>query len=74
MHGVVRNVGVMWNSVPRCGLMRIMMRCEMWCNVKCRFRDGAIEMQNVEYGVVWNVVSWYVECCIMQDVESYDVI
>ena len=27
----------------------------------------------VEYGVVWNVVSWYVECCIMQDAESYDV-
>ena len=52
-----------------------MMRCEMWCNVKCcRFRDGAIEMQNVEYGVVWNVVSWYVECCIMKDVESYDAI
>ena len=24
-------------------------------------------MCDVEYGVVWNVVSWYVECCIMQN-------
>ena len=23
--------------------------------------------------VVWNAISWYVECCIMQDVESYYV-
>ena len=30
-------------------------------------------MCDVEYGVVWNVVSWYVECCIMRNVESYDV-
>ena len=30
-------------------------------------------MCDVKYDVVWNVVSWYVECCIMQDVESYDV-
>ena len=30
-------------------------------------------MCNVECGVVWIVVSWGVECCIMQDVESYDV-
>ena len=28
-------------------------------------------MCDVEYGVVWNVLSWYVECCIMQNVESY---
>jgi len=38
---------------------------------------GVIETQNVwrdeKYGVVWNVVSWYVNCCIMQDVECYDV-
>ena len=34
--------------------------------MKCKTCD-------MEYGVVWNIVSWYVECCIMQDVESYDV-
>ena len=28
-------------------------------------------MCNVKYGVMWNVLSWYVECCIMQNVESY---
>ena len=26
------------------------------------------KMCDVEYGVVWTVVSWYVECYIMQDV------
>ena len=45
----------------------------------CNFRHGVmwnvIEMQmcDVKYGVEWNVVCWYVQCCIMQDVESYDV-
>ena len=24
--------------------------------------------------MVWNVVSWFVECCTMQDVESYDMV
>ena len=64
-------------------LMWIMVRCEMWCDVSvcemwcdvqcCNFRHGVIEMRDVEYGVVWNVVSWYVACCLMQNVESYDV-
>ena len=31
--------------------------------LKCKIYD-------VEYGVVWTVVSWYVVCYIMQDVES----
>ena len=31
------------------------------------------KMCEVEYGVVWHVVSWYVECCIIEDVEIYDV-
>ena len=74
------NVGVLWNGVPRCGgdLMWIMVRCEMWCDVECcNFRHGVMWNANtqcdIEYGVVWTVVSWYVECYIMQDVESYDV-
>ena len=77
--GVRWNVGVMWNGVLRLvwwsDLVWIMVRCEMWCDVKCcNFRHGATEMQNVRCGI-WcgvelNVVSWYVKCCIMQDVES----
>ena len=64
----------------------IMVRCEMWCDVSvcemwcdvecCNFRHLWCEMQKVcyvEYGVVWNVVFWYVECCIMEDVQNYDV-
>ena len=55
-----------------------MVRCEMWCDVECcNFRHGVMWNANtqcdIEYGVVWTVVSWYVECYIMQDVESYDV-
>ena len=50
------------------------MKCDVEC---CSFRHGVmwnvIEMCDVEYGIVQNVVSWYVECCIMQDVESYNV-
>ena len=50
------------------------MKCDVEC---CSFRPGVmwnvIEMCDVEYGIVQNVVSWYVECCIMQDVESYNV-
>ena len=30
-------------------------------------------MRDVEYGVVWNVVSWYEECCIMQVWQRCDV-
>ena len=71
------------NGVPRCGdLMWIMVRSEMWCVMSvCEMsvvRCGMLQFQtwcdwnakqvcDVEYGVVWNVVSWYVECCIMQD-------
>ena len=48
---------------------------EMWCDGECcTIRHGATEMQNARCEMtVWNVVSWYVECCTMQDVESYDV-
>ena len=61
---------LMWNVVW-CQCMWNVVR---WENVaisdimrlKCKMCD-------VEYGVVWNVVSWYVERCIMQDVESYNV-
>ena len=49
----------MWNVA-----ISDMVRCGMWLKYK---------MRDVEYGVLWNVVSWYMECCIMQDVESYDV-
>ena len=31
------------------------------------------KMCDVEHGVLWNAVSWYVECCTMQDLESHDV-
>ena len=57
-----------------------MVRCEMWCDVKCGAMWNVVisdmvrlkcKMCDVEYGVVWNVVSRHVECCIMQDVESY---
>ena len=37
------NVGVMWNGEPRCDLMWIMVRCEMWCDVYVKY--GA--MRNV---------------------------
>ena len=79
-------MGVMWNGEPRCGGV---IRCELWCDVKCGVVGISVcemwcnvgvckvrlkcKMCDVEYGVVWNVVSWYVECCIMQNVESYDV-
>ena len=54
-----------------CDLMWIMVRCEMWCRM-LQFQTWCdVECNRnttyVEYGVGWNVVSWYVECCIMQD-------
>ena len=52
-----------------------MVRCEMWYDVQVKC--GAMwnvaisdmvrlkcKICDVEYGVVWNMVSWYVECCL----------
>ena len=63
----------MWNVVY-CKMWKVTMWCEMWwCGIVwCRMWLKC-KMCDVEYGVLWNVVSWYVECCILQDVESYDV-
>ena len=66
------NYGAMWNvvwcqytsNVVRCGMLQF----QTWCR---------IEMQNVcemEYSVVWNVVSWYVECYIMQTDAMWTVV
>ena len=52
------NYGAMSNVV-RCGMLHFQTRCD----VKCKMCD-------VEYGVVWTVVPRYVECYIMQNVES----
>ena len=41
-----------------CGATWNVAISDMVC-LKCRMCD-------VEYGVEWNVLSWYVECCIMQ--------
>ena len=49
----------------KCGAMGNVALSDM-VQLKCKMLD-------VEYGVVWNVVSWYVECCTIQDVESYNV-
>ena len=69
------DVGVMWNGVPRCGGAICELRCDMECY---SFRHGVmqnvIETQNVRCDERYGVVSWYVNCCIMQDVECYDVI
>ena len=57
------NYGAMWNvcDVDRCNF-RHAVRCGM--RLSCKMCD-------VEYGVVWTVLSCYVKCYIMQDVESY---
>ena len=74
-HGMVCQDVVEWFDVNH-GV------CEMWCDVESQlqfqtWRDVVCDwnakcvMWN-KY-VVWNMASWYVECCIMQDVESYNV-
>ena len=48
--------GVMWNAA---------ISDRVWCGMRFKYK-----MCDVEYGVLGNVVSWYMECCIMQDAES----
>ena len=46
-----------------------MLQFQTWCDVEC----DKYKMCDVEYGVVWTVVSWYVECYIIQDMESCEM-
>ena len=67
------NVGVMWNGVLRCGGaiwcelygVKCGVMC-MWNVVRCGMRSKC-KMCDVEYGVLWTVVSRYVEGYRMQD-------
>ena len=74
VHGVVRGVMRAW-----CGNVRrdVVIWCELLCDVKCgTLWNVAIsvrvwlkcKMCYVDYAVMWNVVSWYVKCCLMQNV------
>ena len=49
----------------KCGAMWNVAISDM-VQLKCKMCD-------VEYGVVWNVVSWYAECCLIQNAKSYNV-
>ena len=78
--GVRWNEGMLWYSVPTGVVERFvvnygaMWNVVMWNVAISEMVPLKCKMCDVEYCMVWNMVSWYVECCIMQDVaESYDV-
>ena len=55
-----------------------MVRCEMWCDVKCcNFRHGATEMQNVRCGIWCGVECGVLACGMLHNARCgklrYDV-
>ena len=69
---VVEWFDVLWCDVKcdvyvKCGAMwNVAISDMVWCGMRLKCK-----MCDVEYGVMWTVVSWYVECYIMQDVEMW---
>ena len=47
------------------------VKCDVKCGAMWNVAISDMVRCGISCGVVWTVVSWYVECCIMQDVESY---
>ena len=60
-----RDVVVIWCEMW-CD-MECQLQFQIWCDVECDWNAKCVMWNDV----VWNMMSWYVECCIMLGVESH---